>query len=174
MTEEVRKIVGRSKRGTVDLSEGLEAIRVSIALAKEDRSAIARMPVSAEEAASRAEAWVANLGKSTPLDAIASRLIQPDWREPASSDTLGVVISVLQEQIGAALLSSISSLYGKAKAGVSASDRAAAIAKHDMQILDLELSEEAIIRAAEAAGIDVLRRADADPRAVLARKEDLP
>jgi hypothetical protein len=41
-------------------------------------------------------------------------------------------------------------------------------------LLDLGLAEESMIRAAEAAGIEVLRRHDADPRCVLASAASLP
>ena len=52
--------------------------------------------------------------------------------------------------------------------------RAKKLARNEAQLLDLELAEEAAIRAMEAAGIDVARRPDADPRALLAADASLP
>ncbi|TGQ94637.1 hypothetical protein EN851_03535 [Mesorhizobium sp. M8A.F.Ca.ET.208.01.1.1] len=48
------------------------------------------------------------------------------------------------------------------------------LAKLDAELLELEMAEEALLRAAEAAGIEILRRIDADPRAVLAADSALP
>lgn len=50
--------------------------------------------------------------------------------------------------------------------------RAARIAEVEAELLDLETTEEAMIRQAERAGVEILRRANADPRAVLALIED--
>lgn len=58
---------------------------------------------------------------------------------------------------------------------IPADDRPAALAELRRQIFDLECREEAIIEAAEEAGAEILRRADADPMAVLGlRPSDLP
>ena len=58
--------------------------------------------------------------------------------------------------------------------GVTAAERAALLAKADAHLLEMSLVEEAIIRACEGAGMAVLRRPDADPRAVLAPDSALP
>ena len=44
----------------------------------------------------------------------------------------------------------------------------------ESDLFDAELTEESIIRDAEAIGFPLLRRRDADPRAVLATAEVLP
>ena len=57
--------------------------------------------------------------------------------------------------------------------GLDTEARAAKIASIDAEILAAGKGEEAAIRAAEVAGTPILRRADADPRIVLARDCDL-
>ena len=64
--------------------------------------------------------------------------------------------------------------FAKAGAdGLTPEARAARLAQIDAQILDAGKSEEIAIRAAEAEGAPILRRADADPRIVLAFDQDL-
>lgn len=58
--------------------------------------------------------------------------------------------------------------------GLTAAERATRLSKADAHLLELSLAEEAIIRACEAAGMVVMRRAEADPRAVLAPDSALP
>jgi len=47
------------------------------------------------------------------------------------------------------------------------------LARIDAELLDAELAEEGVIRDLEASGFDMLRRPDADPRALLAADEVL-
>lgn len=72
-----------------------------------------------------------------------------------------------------ALTMRLDNVYSK-KSGLTDEERAAAIGAADRNLFALEMAEEGLIREAERAGIDVLRRADADPRAVLAADEVLP
>lgn len=56
----------------------------------------------------------------------------------------------------------------RAPDGPSAADRAARLSALDAELLELEAAEEKAIRALESQGVEVIRRGDADPRAVLA------
>lgn len=58
--------------------------------------------------------------------------------------------------------------------GITEAERASRLTVLEDEALDLELVEESLIRQAEAAGMIIQRRADADPRAVLAFDRDLP
>jgi hypothetical protein len=55
---------------------------------------------------------------------------------------------------------------------ISAEDRATRLAELDAELLTLECAEEALIEKAEAAAIDLPRRADASPAAVLGWPEE--
>ncbi|WP_146165108.1 hypothetical protein [Mycoplana dimorpha] len=57
---------------------------------------------------------------------------------------------------------------------ISEQERALCIVEINRKILDAELAEESMILAAEAGGFPVLRRRDADRRAVLAHDKVLP
>lgn len=57
--------------------------------------------------------------------------------------------------------------------GLTPEARAAHLAEIDAEIRAAEKAEEIAIRQAEAMGFPILRRADADPRVVLARDDDL-
>lgn len=50
---------------------------------------------------------------------------------------------------------------------MSANEQAETVKRLTSELLDLEKKEEALIEEAEALGYDILRRADADPRAVI-------
>jgi len=80
------------------------------------------------------------------------------------------------QQIDAAgdLLKSQVRDYLQGRSTMSPGERSAKLAKLNRERLDLELSEEAIIRQAEGLGFDIPRRADADVRAVLAHDKALP
>lgn len=57
---------------------------------------------------------------------------------------------------------------------LTAAERVERIEKAEGELLKLELSEEALVRSLEGAGLPVDRRADADPRAVLCAEASLP
>ena len=58
--------------------------------------------------------------------------------------------------------------------GLPRKERAARLTEIDQQLLALEMSEEAMIEEAEAAGIRIARRVDADPRAILGSLRSAP
>jgi hypothetical protein len=63
--------------------------------------------------------------------------------------------------------------YGSQE-GVSDAERAIQIQKLERTLLDLEMTEESLIRAGEESGLKIIRRVDADPRAVMAHDKALP
>lgn len=56
----------------------------------------------------------------------------------------------------------------RAPDGPSVADRAARLSALEAELTELEVAEEKAIRALESQGVEVIRRGDADPRAVLA------
>jgi len=56
----------------------------------------------------------------------------------------------------------------------SVAKKRADLAALDADLLAAEMAEESLIRSAEASGIEITRRRDADPRAVLAADAALP
>jgi hypothetical protein len=72
-----------------------------------------------------------------------------------------------------AFAKALASLLGDVPEGLDAAERAKRITELEVEILTLSRKEEREIRALEAVGLEVIRRADAPPAAVLAFTEDL-
>lgn len=174
MAEDVKSILTKSRRGTMDLFQGIEALRIKISVAKEDRSAIERLPVAKVDAEARVDAWLETIIKADLMQDLARRFVQPIYREPKAIDQASIVVAVIHDRVRDAVMKAVTDTYSNGHSGISRQDRDRALAEADERMLQMELAEEAIIRAAEAAGLDVLRRADANPTAVLAATEVLP
>lgn len=157
-------------------SQGLEDIRSQIEDLKAERDTIERMPVDEATAHRRAEMWVSsavtNAMKSahSPLRFVAD---PSRWRLPSFDVLAETMIAYRGDALASAMKQEISEIYQSEK-GLTDAERADRLADLDHSLLSAELSEEALIREAEASGIAVSRRADADPRAVLAHRDALP
>jgi hypothetical protein len=82
-------------------------------------------------------------------------------------DTAALMMFALQDQLIAAATVSISKLYEENPLVVPESERKARMDEIDEQILAEARVEEALIEEAEARGLEILRRPDAPPLAVL-------
>lgn len=103
--------------------------------------------------------------------ALGRRVMDPGERAhaggllaPVSGDMLPVLLALLGTD---AVLAALDRHVAAQPEGLDASTRAARLAELRAALFDAELAEEAAIVAAEAEGLDVQRRADADPAAVL-------
>jgi len=67
----------------------------------------------------------------------------------------------------------VEAFYASAS-GLSDEERKHQLRELDRKLLDAELAEESMIRSAENSGFAIIRRRDADPRAVLAHDKVLP
>lgn len=157
-------------------SQGLEDMRSQIEDLKAERHAVERMPVDEATAYRRAEMWVSsavtNAMKSAPSPSRFAT--DPDrWHFPSFDVLAETMIAYQGDALASAMKQEISEIYQSEK-GLTDAERAAQLADLDHRLLSAELSEEALIREAEASGIVVSRRADADPRAVLAHRDALP
>ncbi|MBZ9695504.1 hypothetical protein [Mesorhizobium sp. CO1-1-9] len=178
ITAKLTGMVKATRNAAAEVTNGLESVRVQIIALKDKRSHLEVAPVPKAEALQRLDAFAAF------VNGRASRMISPrdfttreGYRMPAlsvhslsSGDlALGFVAALLREQLAAA----IDREYA-AGDGPTADAHRQMLAKLDVEILDLEMVEESLVRAAEAAGIEILRRGDADPRAVMAPDNSLP
>lgn len=167
------KSVSKSKRAATDLFEGLEDIRTKIVLTLQELSVIERAPVSMSIATDRVDIWLASLRNEDALKLFVQRFMFPAYRAPTPTDALEFMMGILSQMARGETLKLLTSNYGETLKGLSDADRKTRFDKTAADLLALELSEEAIIRNAEQLGLDVLRRPDADPRAVLATAEEL-
>lgn len=165
--------VAKSKRGAKELFTGLEEIRTKVILASNDMSDIERAPVSLAIATERVDRWLEGLHDNELLKGFVQRFMFPSFNAPTPAEALDFMMGILSQMARGEMLKVLTSCYGENLNGLSDDDRKSRIIKKSAELLALELSEEAVIRNAEELGLDVLRRPEADPRAVLAVKEDL-
>ncbi|QND58224.1 hypothetical protein [Mesorhizobium huakuii] len=165
-----------AKSASVEVTEGLDALRAEISDLKAKRNQVESTPVPKQEALKRLDAFLAQLGERAERFFYAQVFTQrEDYRPPAilpsnmGEVALGFAAPLLRERVAAL----ISESYGTGD-GPSTEAHRQIVTKLDADIFELELAEEALVRNAEAAGIEILRRADADPRAVLASDDSLP
>jgi hypothetical protein len=143
----------------------LDTIRNRIAELKVEARAIADAPVPLEEAVADLDACLDymaghrqfNVGMHThPSDRIA-------WPKLDVEELFVTLRPLIRE----ARLDAIQRELSTRLPGLPKNERAARLQEIDRQLLTLEMTEEAMIEEAEAAGITIARRVDADPRAVL-------
>ena len=103
-----------------------------------------------------------------PKIAVMHDALRVHWHDDvvmAKSDVLNLLCFFLPDQVLAALQGMIGEQ--SPSNAMPASERIKRVAELEARLLELERSEEAMIVAAAAAGQDILRRVDADPRALL-------
>lgn len=169
---DLRRIVEKSVAGGQTLMTTLEDIRKRIVLKRYSITKIQQAPVSTDEALQRLNDWIETATAGSAVENLAARFVAPGYRQPASGVPMEIIAAAIAGPLRDLIGGAISKSYGSAK-GISAADRARELEKAERELLELECAEEAIIRHAEQCGIDVLRRIDADPRAVLCSGEFL-
>ncbi|BAV45288.1 Uncharacterized protein MLTONO_0385 [Mesorhizobium loti] len=167
----------------------IERKRADIVALKQDLSAVRTAPVPKSIRKQEARNLVAGLSKagaptigrdrrlnvSFPSDLMSVTTIGVDptgtniagvgqLRVPS---TLAMMAWLYPDAMVAALERTIDALPGDDSAALDDDTRAEKQTDIKAQILSAERDEETLIRGAHAAGLDVLRRADADPRAIL-------
>lgn len=155
-----------------DVRKAVETMRTDRLQLLDNRDAIEAMATPRDEAIAALDAGLDSLADRAVEAVSISSLTRPA-RAPtfvpnvADGDLLGLLIAANRDNIRDIIVDRLDEFYAQ-HAAMSAADKAAAILKIDAELLDLELAEEGAIRAAEAAGLAIERREDADPRAVLA------
>jgi hypothetical protein len=157
-----------------EFSTSLTSIRDRIGNLNARARAIAKAPVTVETALARVDEQIAQqkarLAERMPLPDYFCR---PDRGGPDSLD-IGIILAFQQIDKAGEFLKGQVHVHLQGAETMDQTDREAKLAKIGRERLDLELSEEAIIRQAEAIGLDIGRRSDADVRAVLAHDSALP
>jgi hypothetical protein len=88
-------------------------------------------------------------------------------------DAIGLLALMFKDQLVGVVNAQIDEMANDADA-LSDERRAEVIATCSRDLYAVQLEEEALIRAAGDQGLEIARRAEADPRAVLALSSDLP
>jgi hypothetical protein len=173
---DLKKLLAGSRKAATSVSDGLQELRLRRLRLLDERDEIAARPVP------KAEAFAALDRDLDELVAIAmretnvrslTRAENPSWSIPPNGVLLGLLIGANRATFRDQLAEMLAPAYSSGTKPISAEEREAALRRLDEDLLDLEVAEEAAIRSAEAAGLSVLRRADAHPRAVLASDAEL-
>jgi hypothetical protein len=159
---------------SVDHASKLKKAREQIAAAKEAKQALTQSLISRETAYARLDDWIAQTGAEDGERYIPSggEFTAPHpgsvtlARGDRSIDSL--LCWLLPDVLRAAMRKRIDAVYKLHGDGISSEDRRARDAELDAQLLQIEIAEERIILAAEADGIHLPRRGDANPAAILA------
>lgn len=175
MTFDVKKLLAGSRKAAASVSDGLQELRMRRLRLLDERDEFTSRPVPQAEALAALDRDLDELVKIAKRETNVRSLTRadnPSWTIPQNGILIGLLIGANREAFRAQLADMIAPAYADAKP-IEAAEREASLRRLDEELLDLELAEEAAIRSAEAVGLHVQRRADADPRAVLAGDDAL-
>lgn len=172
VVKRITAAIGGAGKAAADVRSAVENLRSDRLRLLDERDAIEAMATPREEAVAALDAGLDQLANRAIDGMSISSLTRParspsfDPRVP-EGDVFGLLIAAKREAVREIIIDRLDEFYSQ-HAAMSAIDKAARTAEIDAALFDLELAEEGAIRAAEAAGLAIERREDADPRAVLA------
>lgn len=169
------KLVVDASEAERELTEGLTALRNRIRELQKARDDLLDARPTLESALARVDDW----GDSLAVRARKQAPAPGDFvRGPVHYVTPPVgELSALTVFLGPLLVNAVKGqvreLYGEST-GITEDDRQQQIEVIERDLLDTEMAEESLIRSAKRAGFPLLRRLDADRRAVNAPDSRLP
>lgn len=179
----VRSALTSHRDAAQDAADGVAGVRARLAAAKGRRRDLENAERPLEEAIALADAEVDRLAAIGRNGLVTLGLTSHDPRQYGLGPGLhlkselshlpALLAMVGGDALKAGLRVRLAAQYA-GKPGIAAHDRETQLKATDAEILDLELLDEAMVRASELSGLAVHRRADADPRAVLAPDSALP
>lgn len=177
MTGDIVKLQKQMRAGLDRAQADLDELRDGIARAKVERDDTLNAPPPRAEIEQRIRAQVDAAGAmfaegvrgtSVPdLAVLGLTLVDTLKRNPG-----GFLAWVAGDRLAEQLIANHDAAHGD-QPGLSRDERAARLAEIDERLASLEAAEECVVRALERAGVDVLRRGDANPSVVLASDETL-
>lgn len=181
MVTDAKSILGKlsgAKSAMRELSEGVTSIRDQIRSLKGKRRKVASTVVSHDVALERMEKWVDHVAQQAKAVAPEPARFagSEDWSFPAihyPETQAAMLMAYLSPHLLDAAKDELAAFY-EGKPTLTERERHDQVAAIDRQLLDAELTEESLIRAAEAEGFPIARRQDADIFALLAHDEVLP
>lgn len=157
-----------------DLNSSLASLRDRIGHLNSEARSIRSAAVTLDTALARVDAHIQqrkdHLAQMLPL---AAHFCEPNSSGPRMVDLDRIIAYRQIDDVGEFLKEGVRE-YLKGRPALDAAERASKLAKIGREKLDLELTEESIIRQGESLGFDIPRRADADVRAVLAHDSAMP
>jgi hypothetical protein len=152
------------------LVEAIEATRGEIAALNAQLATVRRAPLPAGDQRQLAEAFVARQASmARPSVAVVGDQVRVAFRDSvvgATDDVLALACWIQPEAVLTALTREIEQMPTPINP-LPANERKARVAELEQQSLELERREEALIMRAAGDGVELLRRPDAAPAAVL-------
>ncbi len=152
--------------------QAIEELRQLRVRKLDQRDGIASRPVPLAEAQAAVDAGLARMAAEATADLYLAPLRNPAGGRPTLPDMrtdriVGLLLSANADRVADVLKAALAERYGD-DPGLPLDERQRELARLDGEIFDCELAEEALVRDCEDAGLAILRREDADPRALLA------
>lgn len=188
-----KKLTG-TRSAVTDAMDSLDVIRARVAEKRAELEEIRRAPIPVSEALANFDRWAADRAEDAVSRLRPEHLVDPahpagELRLPDFSarvqgelhragdraddllwslilaTALPAVRNIVEEKLEAAVAG---------RECLTAAERVERVTLAEAELLHLELSEEALVRSLEGAGLPVERRADASPAAVLCAQASLP
>ncbi len=176
LIDNLKGLMAKTRTASDEVRDSLESTRKRIAELRSERGKIEAMRPTKEETVARYLAWARSTGVRKPagVASFARGKFDPNSEWLPTPDPVALLVEYAWSNVAAGVRVAVDELYADGRPFISEEDRTLRLDDLDRQILDSELVEEAIIREAERVGFKLDRRADADPRAVLADASALP
>ncbi len=177
LVNKVKARVAAIQKAMAGANSSIAEIRETIATLQREREAIRAAPVPISEAIPLIDnllAYWSHAGRSDGIEAIAAAVMvgqapHIELHSPRATlaDTLTLLAPLLHRQLREAMISDLEARYAESPPGLSSAERQRRLAELDSEIARLEALEEEAIQAAATGGLEVTRRADASPAALL-------
>lgn len=187
-----KKIFARSRAAVADAHSAIADLREQIAAIKARVVDIERAPQNIEAAMAAFDSWVDRIGTAALDDLRLELASEASWTGPrlpiaivkhdgfAVRDSVyalemlfGLVALTSREALRKIVMEQLADRMGDER-GLSAEERATALASAHADLLAAELMEEGLIRAMDEAGSSVARRGDVPGAVLLAADSVLP
>ncbi len=176
----IKSLFAKQRAATAGVVDAVEQVRLQIIVAQDQRQQIERLPVDRQRAIDALDQGIADAASMLDTRMLVAGLTRPSGGQPHFEFTripenlAGAWLATLvPDRLRDHFMDEIAAFYDD-RDDLPEAERGAEIARLDAETLAAELVEEKLIRMSEAAGIPVLRRGDADPRAALAADASLP
>lgn len=177
LLDKLRKSAGAATTGATAAQTALDELRALRLRLLDERADVESRPIPLNQAADAAAAAIQRRAERALDDLYFAPLMRPDARGPRldlrPEDAADLALAAAADHVAGAIRDRLAAAYAGGPEPMDRETQAAELARIDAAILDAELAEEATIRDLEATGLAVLRRPDADPRALLAADEAL-
>lgn len=169
----IGKALSASREAGREVNRSVSELRLHIQDIKRERVRVVNLPVSKEETFDRIDKMFDHLSSSVKyLYPVPKELSRPTF-SGSTIDITNVLVAQMVPFMVEKMKEEVEDFYAAAS-GLSDEERERQLRELDRKLLDAELAEESMIRSAENSGFAIIRRRDADPRAVLAHDKVLP